>query len=285
MVEKNGKIAVRRQCMLLNLNRSKIYYWNKKPNKDDEILKLIENIHEEIPIYGYRKITHELRNRGLVVNFKRIKRIMKDNKISAILPIKKKNVFKKPEYKMPFLLKNEKIYKPNQVWSTDISYIKMNCGFVYLASIIDVFSRKILGYQISNVVDSELCVNALKNALETHEKPEILNTDQGSQYTSELWRDAIEELQLTVSMDGKGRWADNVYIERFWRTIKYETALLERLKHINDVKKHIQQFVYFYNFKRLHQNLNYNTPNNVYNKIVDGHSFIYAKVEKKRSQK
>ena len=186
MVERNGKIAVRRQCMLLNLNRSKIYYCNKKPNKDDEILKLIENIHEEIPIYGYRKITHELRNRGLVVNFKRIKRIMKDNKISAILPIKKKNVFKKPEYKMPFLLKNEKIYKPNQVWSTDISYIKMNCGFVYLASIIDVFSRKILGYQISNVVDSELCVNALKNALESHEKPEILNTDQGSQHTSEL---------------------------------------------------------------------------------------------------
>ena len=125
----------------------------------------------------------------------------------------------------------------------------------------------------------------LKNALESHEKPEILNTDQGSQYTSELWRDAIEELQLTVSMDGKGRWADNVYIERFWRTIKYETALLERFKHINDVKKHIQQFVYFYNFKRLHQNLNYNTPNNVYNKIVDRQSFIYAKVEKKRSQK
>ena len=236
MIEKNGKIAVRRQCMLLNLNRSKIYYCNKKPNKDNEILKLIENIHEEIPIYGYRKITHELRNRGLVVNFKRIKRIMKDNKISAILPIKKKNTFKKSEYKMPFLLNNERIYKPNQVWSTDISYIKMNCGFVYLASIIDVFSRKILGYQISNVVDSELCVNALKNALESHEKPEILNTDQGSQYTSELWREAIEELQLTVSMDGKGRWADNVYIERFWRTIKYETALLERFKHINDGK-------------------------------------------------
>ena len=113
----------------------------------------------------------------------------------------------------------------------------MNCGFVYLASIIDVFSRKILGYQISNVVDSELCVDALKNALENYEKPEILNTDQGSQYTSELWREATDELQLTVSMDGKGRWADNVYIERVWRTIKYETALLERFKHINDVKK------------------------------------------------
>ena len=183
MIEKNGKIAVRRQCMLLNLNRSKIYYCNKKPNTDNEILKLIENIHEEIPIYGYRKITHELR-----INI------------------------------------NYRCFQQKNSW-------------------------------LSNVADSE------------------------------LWREAIEELQLTVSMDGKGRWADNVYIERFWRTIKYETALLERFKHINDVKKHIQQFVYFYNFKRLHQNLNYNTPNNVYNKIVDGHSFIYAKVEKKRSQK
>jgi putative transposase len=279
MIDISDNVSVREQCRLLSINRSRVYYKACQKN-DEELRKEIEEIWSECPMYGCRKIKHELRNRGKKVNHKKVRRIMSENSMSSIIHKKIKRCKKQKVEKYPFLLKNELIYKPNQVWSTDITYIQMPIGFIYLMAILDVFSRKVLAWNISTTMEAYFCVDVLNEAISKYGRPDIINTDQGSQFTSGDWINAIKNLNCKISMDGIGRWVDNVYIERFWKTAKYE-AIFEVINSMNivqirEVKKCVHNFVIFYNSKRLHQNLGYKTPDQVYYGKHINDYFIYA---------
>jgi putative transposase len=279
MINNREKISIRRQCELLSLCRSGLFYETKTGLRDREILNKINEIWQESPFYGYRKIAHELRRRGCNVNLKRIQRIMSENGIFAMIP-KKKYVksSKNKEQKQAFLLNDVEITDVNQVWSTDITYIKLPGGFIYLAAIIDVFSRMIVGYNVSTTMDTELCLKALENALNKYGNPKLINTDQGSQFTASMWIKALKSSNIRISMDGKGRWVDNVYIERLWRTIKHEKVFLSDFQTVKEAKEELEKFIDFYNYKRLHQNLDYKTPNDVYIGGCKVKSFIYAQI-------
>jgi putative transposase len=280
MIDIREKISVRHQCELLSLCRSGLFYKARTELRDEEILSKINEIWLEAPFYGYRKITHELHRRGCGVNLKRIQRVMSENGIFAMIPRKKKRMESSTNkaQKHAFLLKNAEITDVNQVWSTDITYIRLPGGFIYLSAIIDVFSRMIVGYNVSTTMDTELCLRALENALNKYGIPELINTDQGSQFTSLLWIEALKSSEIRISMDGKGRWVDNVYVERLWRTIKYENVFLMDFQTVKEAKEEVEKFIVFYNYKRLHQNLGYKTPNDVYSGSCKVKSFIYAQM-------
>lgn len=255
-------MSIRNQCRLLSVNRSNLYYEPVEIN-DTEIANIIMDIWLEAPTYGYRKITRELNDRGFVINHKRVLRIMREMNIQALYPkpnLSKRNIQHK---KYPYLLKGMNIIRPNQVWATDITYIKIPGGYIYLIAIIDWYSRFIISWQVSTSMDILFCTDVLKDAFNIN-KPDILNTDQGSQFTSETWINLVEGASVQVSMDGKGRWADNIIIERFWRTLKHEGIFLEIPNTIYEAKKIIGKFIDWYNFKRLHQSLKYKTPAAVY---------------------
>jgi putative transposase len=275
MVDKTEKnLSIRHQCELLSVCRSKLFYCSLKTIKDEALLAEINKVREEFPFYGYRKIAHELRRRGYFVNLKKIQRITSENGIHAVTPKRREppKFCARSKQKFRFLLANASIQRVNQVWSADITYIKMPVGFLYLAAIIDVYSRMVVGWHVSTTMDTDLCLNALKMAFENG-YPEVVNTDQGSQFTSKEWLNALKTVDVDISMDGKGRWADNVYIERVWRTFKQECVFFMDFQNVKEAKREIA----FYNNQRLHQNLDYHTPNEVYNdgSIVNG--FTYAK--------
>jgi putative transposase len=280
MIDKSEKkLSIRHQCELLSVCRAKLSYCSLKTTKDEALLAEINNVWEETPFYGYRKITHELRRRGYFVNLKKVQRITSANGIYAMTPKRRQNTSQPGgdfKQKFKFLLTNAKIQRVNQVWSTDITYIKMPTGFLYLAAIIDVYSRMVVGWAISTTMETNLCLSALRMALKNG-YPEAMNTDQGSQFTSKEWINALKIMDIDISMDGKGRWVDNVYIERVWRTFKQECVFLMDFQNVKEAKHEIAKFIDFYNNKRLHQNLGYHTPNEVYNdgSIVNG--FTYAK--------
>jgi putative transposase len=259
-------LSVRNQCELLSFNRSTLYHKTKSSLVSDT--NLANEIHDlwlEMPFYGYRKITAELNRRGHKINAKRVIRIMKQMNIAAIYP--KPNLSRKREgHKIyPYLLSELIISYPNQVWMVDITYLKMPIGFAYLIALIDVYSRYIIAANISNSMDSEFCIEALDKALKVNH-PEIVNSDQGSQFTGSDWIEFLTKENIQISMDGKGRWIDNVFIERFWRTVKYEHFFLHNFNDVAEVKVSIKNFIETYNHKRLHQNLNYQTPAEVYQK-------------------
>lgn len=253
-----------RRCELLSVARSSMYYKKSQENTDDVIImNEIDNIYQEIPIYGYRRITVELRYRGFVVNHKKVQRLMQQIGRKAIYP-KKKTTRRNPDHKVfPYLLRGLKIDKPNQVWQVDITYIYVNGGFIYLVCLIDVFSRKIMGWALSIFLETMSCLEALNNAL-MYSKPDIVNSDQGCQFTSAAWTDVMKVHGILISMDGKGRWADNVYVERLWRSIKQEAVCLYRFDTVEQARSAISKYIDFYNQKRFHQKLNYHTPNMVY---------------------
>lgn len=261
----DSNLSIRKQCDLLGIARSNLYYRHHASVIDDSILA--NEIHElwmDMPYYGYRKITAALRRRGHKTNHKKVLGMMQDMRIKALYP-KHKTTINNPDHKKyPYLLRGMKIERPNQVWATDITYIKMPGGFMYLIGIIDVFSRFLVAWSFSNTMETQFCQEALDRALSTGQKPEILNTDQGCQFTSKAWITQVEENGIKVSMDGKGRWADNIFIERFWRTLKYEHILLYGFNTIKEARESIGQFIETYNYRRLHQNLNYQTPAEVY---------------------
>lgn len=246
----------------MGLNRSAVYYKTSESN-DSELANLIYEIWLRAPVYGYRKITAELHRQGFSINHKKVFRIMQEMNIKALYSkpnLSRQNIQNR---KFPYLLKDIKIIYPNQVWATDLTYIKLSGGFVYLIAIIDWFSRFIIDWQISNTMDVELCLNSLNRALKVN-RPLIFNTDQGSQFTSELWLNRLEQENIKISMDGKGRWADNIVIERFWKTLKYEGAFLHELDTIKKTNKIVGEFINWYNSERVHQSLNYKTPKEVY---------------------
>lgn len=245
------------------MNRS-THYYQSLPAPDETILA--NEIHElwlEFPYYGYRRITAELQRREHNINHKRVLRMMREMELQALYP-KPKTTLYNPDHKIyPYLLRDLKIARPNQVWATDITYIRMPSGFIYLVAIIDLFSRYIAGWNFSNTLSTDFCGEMLQEAL-LQAKPEILNTDQGCQFTSAAWISLVTGNNVQISMDGRGRWADNIYIERFWRTLKHEHVLLHALETVSEAKASIGKFIDIYNHKRLHQSLGYRTPAEVY---------------------
>lgn len=228
-----------------------------------QIINEMRDVYQEKPFYGYRRMTVELRKKGFVVNHKKVQRLQSLAGIKAIYPTKKTTI-RNPDHKVyPYLLREMTIDRPNQVWQVDITYIKALHGFVYLICLIDIFSRKVMGRTLSTFLDTQPCLEALNHALQ-HGAPEIINSDQGCQFTSTAWVQKLEQHNISISMDGKGRWADNVYIERLWRTIKYENVYLHCFDTVEQARTALYKFIDFYNQNRFHQALNYHTPNDIY---------------------
>ena len=231
---------------------------------DLEIMARIDRIHLERPFLGSRRISDELRTDGLVVNRKRVQRSMRLMGICAIYP-KKRTSAPNPAHRVfPYLLRGLKIDRPNQVWCSDITYIPMAQGFLYLVAIMDWHSRKVLSWRLSNSLDSTFCIQALEEALEAHGAPEIFNPDQGSQFTATDFTNVLLEAGIKVSMDGKGRWMDNVFIERLWRSVKYEEVYLHAYENGSQARAGLGAYFDYYNTRRGHQGLGGATPNQVH---------------------
>jgi len=259
----NSQLSVREQCVLIKLARSTVYYKERINASDALFANIISEVWQEMPYYGYRRITAELHRRNYDINHKRVLRLMREAKIQAMYP--RPNTSKRNEgHKIyPYLLCGLPISRPNQVWATDITYIKVGSGWMYLVALIDLYSGHIVAWRLSNTLETLFCLDMLDDAL-TIGKPEILNTDQGSQYTSDAWIKMVEDNGIKVSMDGKGRYADNIIMERFWRSLKHESILLFVYDTVQELKRAIESYIYTYNNKRLHQNLGYKTPTEVY---------------------
>jgi putative transposase len=261
-------ISVVRRCELLKVNRSTVYYQSDEPDQEEIwLMNLIRDIWLQYPFYGYRKITRELRVvYGHMVNHKRVLRLMNAMEIEALRPKPKTSIKMAGHVIYPYLLRNMEITHPNQVWMVDLTYIKFKSGFVYLIALIDVYSRYVVGWSLAETMHASGCLDALKQALKLTKpvKPEIINTDQGSQFTSAFWIITLLNLGIKISMDGKGRCLDNVYIERFWRSIKYEAIHLNEYDCLKELHKGIKHYIQFYNDDRYHQSLNYETPVSVY---------------------
>lgn len=265
MVSKEHEsLSIRRQCDILDINRSNLYYCDKPAPNESILANEIHEIWTAMPCYGYRKITIELQNRGYEINHKKVLRMMQDMHIQALYQRPKMSISNPEHRKYPYLLRDLVIREPNHVWETDITYIRIPAGFVYLVGIIDVYSRYLVAWSLSNTLETDFCLAMLKNALQIGNRPEILNTDQGVQFTSDAWIECVESSGIQVSMDGIGRWADNIFIERFWRTLKHEHVLIHSFDTIKEVNRSIKQFIEMYNHKRLHQSLGYKTPAEIY---------------------
>jgi len=268
----SNKITLTKQCELLVLNRSTIYYQEKRTEKkyNDDLLNKISNIYKEMPFYGYRRTYHELINQGHKIGINTVRKLRNHLKLKTFYPKPKTTRINKEHKKYPYLLNKLEITRPNQVWAVDITYIPMINGFMYNVSIIDIFSRKILAHRTSNTMDVSFCIDALNDALRKYPEPEIFNSDQGSQFTSNKFTEILLKKGIEISMDGKGRALDNVYIERFFRTLKYENIFLHNYETAAQVKLGINNFICFYNAKRLHSSLEYKTPDEIYFKNLNG---------------
>lgn len=259
------RLSIARQCDLLTIQRSSYYYQPcAVSGKNLELMRLIDEQYLKTPCYGARQMARYLRRQGYCVSRKRIGRLMRMMGISAIY--QKPNTSKPhPEHRIyPYLLGNLVIDRPNQVWCSDITYLPMRKGFLYLVAIMDWHSRKVLSWRVSNTLDSEFCCAALEEAMVRYGKPEIFNTDQGSQFTSSAFTDLLKDSGVAISMDGKGRWMDNVMIERLWRTLKYENIFLNCYETAKEVKEGLEKWIREYNQERPHSSLDDRTPDEAY---------------------
>lgn len=265
MIDKEDKVPVTRQCELLDLNRSGVYY-KAVPLRvaEVELMRQIDEIHLLYPFYGSRNIRNELWSRGYKVGRDKVRRLMRRMGIEALY-VKPKLSWMNPKHaKYPYLLRDLQISRANQVWCADITYLPMARGFCYLVAIMDWFSRKVLAWKLSNTLDSSFCVEALEEAIDNYGCPEIFNTDQGSQFTAEVFTDTLQSNNIAISMDGKGRWMDNVFIERLWKSVKYEDVYLKSYGSMTEARRGLFQYFKFYNEKRWHQNFDRKTPSMVY---------------------
>jgi len=260
----HGQLSLRHQCSLLQVNRSTYYYELGEVNAGDiDLLNEIREIWERYPFYGYRRITRELKFNGHNVNRKRVQRLMRIGGIQAIYPGPNTSKRNKLQAVHPYLLRNLDVIRPNQVWMVDITYLRINGGFMYLVAFIDVYSRYVVSWSLSNTLETVFCLDALKKGLcDTH--PEIINSDQGAQFTSDDWIDYLKEWDIRISMTGKGRCLDNVYIERFWRSFKQEEFYLNDYGTVKDLQLAISKYIEFYNQRRWHQSLDHETPASYY---------------------
>ena len=266
-----SRLSHTRQCKLLSVSRSSTYY--KRKDKDQatvDLINRIRDIWEEHPSYGYRRIHHHLKMEGSSVNRKRIQRLMKEAGIQAIYPKPKTSKKDQEHNRYPYLLKELDVIRPDQVWATDITYIKLPSGYIYLIAIMDIYSRYIISWRLSNSLSLPFCLEALEEALTLTNIPEIFNTDQGSQFTSDEWLYTLKNWGIQPSMTGVGRCLDNVYSERFWRTLKYEEVYLYGYSSISEARQRIGKFIEFYNHRRPHQSLGYKVPADLYLKNMPG---------------
>jgi len=265
----HSELSVRQQCDLLGLNRSTYYYVPATESALNlHLMRLIDEQYMRTPFYGWPRMTVYLRNQGYTVNHKRVQRLMHKMGIQALYP---KPLLSKAnhEHKIyPYLLRSLAITRPNQVWSTDITYIPMQNGFMYLVAVIDWFSRYVLAWQLSNTLDGAFCVDTLQQALHSG-RPDIFNTDQGAQFTAIAFTSVLEKAAIQISMDGKGRALDNIFIERLWRSVKYEDVYLKRYDTVPALFTGLTHYFTFYNQERPHQSLAYQTPAVVYSSYPD----------------
>lgn len=275
LVEPNHEIiSVSRQCEVLGLPRSTFYY---QPCRDTEVneflMQVIDRQYTRTPFYGYRRMTAILRQMGYPVNGKRVIELMNNMGLVAIYPKKRMNLSEGIK-KYPYLLKGLEIIRPNQVWSADITYIPMRRGFLYLFAIIDLFSRYVVSWSLSSSMEADFCVDALKGAL-GKASPEIMNTDQGSQFTAVAFTHCLVNAGVSISMDGKGRVFDNIFVERLWRSVKYEEVYLKEYVTPREAWKCLDRYFKFYNEERLHQALDYQPPARLY---LPGQTMILGSV-------
>lgn len=265
MIEPGSAVSVLRQCQLMGISRSSYYYEGKGENPVNlELMRIIDEQHLKTPFYGSRQMARHLRRQGHTVNRKRIKRLMQLMGLEALYQ-KPRTSTPNPEHRIyPYLLRKMIIDRPNQVWCTDLTYIPMRHGFLYLVAIMDWYSRKVLAWRLSNTLDVGFCVDALKDALKKHGKPDIFNSDQGCQFTSLEFTDVLKGAEIQISMDGKGRWMDNVFIERLWRSLKYECVYLRAFENGKEAGNLIGAWIRYYNSERPHSSLGDRTPNEAY---------------------
>lgn len=260
------ELSLRRQCELLSLARSGIYY-KTEHNHDDgntNMMNLIDTIYTKHPFFGYRGITAMLRRLGYAVNGKRIIGLMRRMSLEAIYPKKNTSIASREHLKYPYLLNEINVTRPGQVWATDITYIRMRKGYLYLMAIMDWHSRYVLSWRLSNTLDVSFCIDALEEALLKYVHPEIFNSDQGCQFTSETFTKRLIGAGIRISMDGKGRCHDNIFVERLWRSLKYEEVFLKDYCDGIEAAASLNSYFRFYNFERPHQALGYKTPQEVY---------------------
>lgn len=268
-VQAGESLSMRRQCELLGINRSGLYYESVGPDPEDlALMRRIDELHLEVPFYGSRRVARELRSRGLVVNRKRIQRLMRLMGIEAIAPKPNTSQPEPEDPVYPYLLRGLRIDRPNQVWAADITYIPLARGFAYLVVIMDWCSRRVLSWRLSNTPDSAFCVEALNEALLRFRRPEIFNTDQGAQFTAGAFTAALLGRGVKISMDGKGRCIDNVFVERLWRSLKYEEVYLKDYDDLVEARAGIRAYFEFYNDRRQHRALGHQTPASFYDCLI-----------------
>lgn len=260
----HGALSIRRQCELLGLNRSSYYY---RPAAESafnlQLMRLIDEQYMKTPFYGYPKMTAHLRRAGYTVNPKRVYRLMQKMGIQAIHPQKRTTQPEAGHKIYPYLLRDLAITHPNQVWSSDITYVPMPRGFMYLVAVIDWYSRYVLAWQLSNTLDGRFCLDTLQHALQRG-RPDLFNTDQGVQFTATAYIQCLEAASIRISMDGRGRALDNIFIERLWRSLKYEDIYLKEYATVSALAAGLERYFTFYNQERPHQSLKYATPAEVH---------------------
>lgn len=258
-------LSISVQCQLLSLNRSSFYYIPCGESEENlAIMRLLDEQYFTTPFYGALRLTAMLILSGYKVNIKRIRRLMRIVNWQTIYREPHTTISDKTHYKYPYLLRGLKIVRCNQVWAMDITYIPMKTGFMYLTAIIDLHSRYVVQWSLSNSMSAEWCTEVLQEAIKNHGVPEIFNTDQGSQFTSEVFINTLIDNGIKISMDGKGRALDNIFIERLWRTVKYENVYLNVYENGLSLWEGLEKYFQFYNHQRLHQSLDYHTPKQKY---------------------
>ena len=265
MIERgHSEIPVYRQCELLGLSRSGYYYRPQEGSPLNlRLMDLIDEQYTRTPFYGVEKMTAWLRRQGFVVNPKRVRRLMRLMGLEAIYPKRRLSLPAEGHKKYPYLLRDLVIERPDQVWCVDITYIRIRHGFLYLVAVMDWYSRYVLAWELSNSLDKQFCIEVLERTLSISQ-PEIFNTDQGSQFTCVEFTGRLADAGVRISMDGRGRVYDNIFIERLWRSVKYEEVYLHSYESVKEARNGLTRYFYFYNTERLHESLGYRTPHEVY---------------------
>jgi len=269
LVEPQAEISMRRQCELLGVSRSSLYYEPVEPDGEElGLMRRLDELHLEHPFFGSRLMTRTLKAEGFEVNRKRIQRLMRVMGLESVAP--KPNTSKPaPEHPVyPYLLRNLKVSRVNQAWASDITYIPMARGFLFLVAIIDLYSRRVLAWRLSNTLETSFCLEALREAMERYGRPEIFNTDQGAQFTSEDFTSVLLEHGVKVSMDGRGRCLDNIFVERLWRSLKYEEVYLYAYETVSAARTGIGRYFDFFNNERPHSALGHQTPASFYDGLL-----------------
>jgi putative transposase len=265
MIDPTEELSVTKQCHVLNIHRSGLYYKPKGETEENlEIMKLLDEQYFKTPFYGSRKLTVLLGQKGIVVNRKRVKRLMKKVNWQTIYREPRTTIGAKGHKIYPYLLRNLDITHRNQVWAADITYIPMEKGFMYLCAIMDVHTRCVVNWSVSNSMSAEWCAEVLQQTIDKHGKPEIFNTDQGSQYTSEVHVNTLKKNDIKISMDGRGRALDNIFVERLWRSVKYEDVYLRSYRNGIELYEGLKTYFEFYTTERFHESLDYKTPDQSY---------------------